>query len=419
MTTTTTTIKTTTPTPPAFKTSAALWDQRKTLLPPPYEGPLRRLAKGIHVGDPTYDSFPQTMVCGHGGQAKGAPLEPAPSWVDWDSVRRGQELFRNNLGRNTLALTIALLQGFSITRFAMVLHANGYAQSPETAYHRYRETAFAIFDWMIHPLDDPESRALTQIKNVRAMHSFARRRSVQAHLFPNPDEEGVPLSQYDMAEVLLGFAGLAPSIMEHEMGVAKPSRRDREALCHTWRLLGFWLGIHDEFNPCRSLDEMEEMVDEYMTWVPLRLQTCRPETFALQSTAVEGFGMYTGLGVESYVGMLHATCNARGLEIDYLARKSVFGMKTFGTHLMKFIATAPVNYVMSNLVLWQRQLWEKDPATQKKLMPVLRAASRPLDWFVWRFAGFQAWLLQSRVLAFVVGFLVMRRVVRGMRRVLS
>ena len=45
------------------------WDQRETLLPPPYQGPLKRYMKGIHVGDPQFDceSKQALLRLAHGG----------------------------------------------------------------------------------------------------------------------------------------------------------------------------------------------------------------------------------------------------------------------------------------------------------------------------------------------------------------
>merc|ERR1719486_1540665 len=107
------------------------------------------------------------------------PQSPEPAWVDWDLVRHGQELWNQQLGRVFVALTAALLQGFTIARFAEVLNYAGYAQSPLASMSRYQSTAFFIVDWFRYPLDDPTSQARRGIYTVRCLHSHARRRSMR------------------------------------------------------------------------------------------------------------------------------------------------------------------------------------------------------------------------------------------------
>jgi hypothetical protein len=56
------------------------------------------------------------------GVTAGSPTQRAePEWVDWASVRRGQEHWKRLLGPTFVALNAALLQGFTIARFAEVL----------------------------------------------------------------------------------------------------------------------------------------------------------------------------------------------------------------------------------------------------------------------------------------------------------
>ena len=168
-----------------------LWSQKNTLLPPPYKGAFKDIVKGINVGDPRIDALPGSRLCSH-GQESNIEQDPEPDWVDWELVKRGQEIWCENMGRNFLALTVSLLSGFSIARFAEVLYANGYAQSPHTAFSRYSQTAFYILDWLKFPLNDPFSRSRKAIYTVRAMHAFARRRSIEKNLCK--DDEGIPLS---------------------------------------------------------------------------------------------------------------------------------------------------------------------------------------------------------------------------------
>eukprot|EP00808_Paulinella_micropora_P030780 g81507.t1 len=69
-------------------------------------------------------------------------------------------------------------------------------------------------DWYTFPLDDSYSPARQSIYAVRRMHGLARKKA--AHLFDKAKGEGLPLSQYDMAEVLLGFSAVCLHVMQRE-----------------------------------------------------------------------------------------------------------------------------------------------------------------------------------------------------------
>lgn len=104
------------------------WDQRLSLAPPPYEGALKPYLQGLEVGDPFVDNLPTSQLLCHGKQINSDSLkvdESVPSWVDWDQVERGQKLWFKHLGRSYFALGQALVIGFSIARFAVVLTYSG------------------------------------------------------------------------------------------------------------------------------------------------------------------------------------------------------------------------------------------------------------------------------------------------------
>jgi len=372
---------------------------------------MKRMLRGLDIGDPRVDALPLSAVCCHGGEARKIGMDPHPEWVDWDSVRRGQQVFLNHIGQTYVALTFSLLQGFSIARFAEVLFHNGYAQSGETAFERYRETSFAIIDWMSHPIDEDNSKAQLQLQNVRAMHSFARRRSKK--LFDESKGEGIALSQYDMAEVQLAFAGIAPDILAHEFGV-KLSREELKDWVHAWRIIGYHLGIMDEFNMCNSLENMEAIVEEWMTYVPLRFKTCRPATFELQRTALEGFGKYTGIGIEFFSAMLHASCESRdwGTDLDYIERPCLPGLKTLGLSAMKMLGGSMMNGPMSHSVVHMRRTYLNHPERAKRVLPWLAAMSKFHDAITWPLVGWSIVQLTTpwkrTLVAFILGLAITR-----------
>uniref|UniRef100_A0A7S1RH83 ER-bound oxygenase mpaB/mpaB'/Rubber oxygenase catalytic domain-containing protein n=1 Tax=Alexandrium catenella TaxID=2925 RepID=A0A7S1RH83_ALECA len=366
-----------------------VWDQRLTLRPPPYKGAMARLLEGLEVGDDIIDALPDAMVSpctrhrGASSEMDGVEQLPEPEWVDWDLVRKGQALWSEHLGRAFLALTAALLQGFTIARFAEVLHRAGYAQSPLTSVNRYSATAFFLHDWFLYPLDDPESRARKGIYTVRCMHSYARRRSNE--LFSREAGEGIPLSQYDLGEVQLGFSVVCLSVMENELAMPKFACDEREAMVHVWRLIGWHLGIQDRFNVCTSVDDLEACFEDYMRWTPQRLRSCRESTHVLQRVAVEGFGTHLFLGQQYWKGFLAALQNVRGLDINYVRVKPLPGMMQFVR--WRFLAvgrSAKLNAVMSHFITLMRETRRRRPKLadwiQVSVAPKVAAANDLVGW---------------------------------------
>jgi len=379
--------------------SEEAWDQRRTLRPPPYRGAMARLLEGLEVGDDVVDALPDAVVSpcirhrDSSSEMDDVEQLPEPTWVDWELVRKGQALWSEHLGRAFLALTAALLQGFTIARFAEVLLHAGYAQSPLTSCSRYAATAFFLHDWFRYPLDDPESRARKGIYTVRCMHSYARRRS--KGLFSLEAGEGIALSQYDLGEVQLGFSAVCLSVMETEMAMGPLPRKDREAMVHVWRLIGWHLGIEDRFNVCNSVDDLEACFQDYMEWTPQRLRSCRESTHILQLAAVQGFGRHLFFGQRYWEGFLAALHNMRGLTIPYTRVKPLPGIDAYVRQRMVVVGrSASVNAVLSRFVTLMRETRRRRPKLvdwiERNVSPKVAAVN---DAIVWRLVSLASHLV--------------------------
>jgi len=385
------------------------WDQRLTLRPPPYRGAMARLLDGLEIGDDVIDVLPDATVSpcikhrGGSSEMDGVEQLPEPAWVDWELVRRGQALWSEHLGRAFLALTAALLQGFTIARFAEVLQRAGYAQSPLTSCRRYAATAFFLHDWCRYPLDDAESRARRGIYTVRCMHSYARRHS--KGLFSREAGEGVALSQYDLGEVQLGFSAVCLSVMETELAMGPLPRGDREAMVHMWRLVGWHLGIQDRFNVCNSLDDLEACFEDYMRWTPQRLRTCRECTHTLQLAAVQGFGQHLFAGQRYWEGFLAALQDFRGMEIPYVRVRPLPGMVAFVRLRWAVVGrSARVNAFLCRFVTLMRETRRGRPVLadwiETFVSPKVAAVN---DSVVWRLLSLSARLATASGLAIAPG----------------
>ena len=105
---------------------------------------MARLLPGLSHFDEPFDTLDPAVVKQGARDASGVKQDDEPEWVDWDSVARGQQIFAENIGPAFTALSISLLHGFSIARFAEVLIDSGYARSAESSWNRYSHTAWHI-----------------------------------------------------------------------------------------------------------------------------------------------------------------------------------------------------------------------------------------------------------------------------------
>ncbi|GBG33981.1 Hypothetical Protein FCC1311_102042 [Hondaea fermentalgiana] len=363
------------------------WDQRTSMRPAPYRFAMARPAKGLNVADPLMARVPTSELVCHGKTSPNLPRDPEPDWVDWDLVERGQAVWKEQVARSFAGLGLALLSGFSIARFAEILFVNGYAKSGETAMQRYRATGFYVTDFYRSSLRDPKSKARRGIANVRAMHEWARRRSKK--IFDQTKGEGVALCQLDMAEVQLGFSGICMEIIERDFGAGPISQEDAEAMAHCWRLIGYHLGIMDEYNVCRSLEDLRACVDDFMAFTPRRFQTMRPATAELRRTAMEGFGMETGLGTGFWHGLFLTYLHSAQYDLKQLTPEVVVhpGMGIVAHLYIQLFRFDTISAVMGRILLADRDAYEKDPDTAKRKAALRKSLARFHDVFVWRFTG--------------------------------
>ncbi len=363
------------------------WDQRASLKPPNYRHGLQSILSGLNIGDDTFDALPGKQLLCHGQRSADLPQNEEPDWVDWERVRRGQKLWLYHLSRAYLSLSLALISGFCIARFAKVLYESGYAVDGETARKRYNATSYAIMDFFRFDLQDPKSRARTSLYSVRAMHSFARLKS--RNLFNRDEGEGVPLSQLDMAEVQLGFSAVCIRFMERDVGYGPIFREDIQDMVYTWRLIGWHLGILDEYNVCKSLSFLDAAMEDYMAWMGRRLQTIRPETHELRRTAIEGFAVQSGMGKQLWYGALNTIVyknpNLTQNEPAFIEKKTYAGIDVIAKLVFRLFRYNFANALMRNLLIRQREAHYANNNTHRWKLSATRRLSALHDRVTWRF----------------------------------
>eukprot|EP01065_Artemidia_motanka_P027284 TRINITY_DN32505_c0_g1_i1.p1 TRINITY_DN32505_c0_g1~~TRINITY_DN32505_c0_g1_i1.p1 ORF type:complete len:432 (+),score=149.55 TRINITY_DN32505_c0_g1_i1:67-1296(+) len=346
--------------------NAASWDQRETLRPPPFQGPLKRLLAGLETADPEFDELPFETLARGVHDPSVLPDRPDPEWADWEQVRRGQELWGGkHLSAAFLALAGALQQGFSIARFSEVLKDTGYNSSPHTTFDRFLMTGYHVMDWWRFPLNDPSSHARKSIRTVRAMHAMARKKAIKRGVLDSGAGEGVPLSQYDLAEVLMGFGIICLNLMEELLG-RDTTRSEKADMLSVMRVVGWHLGVDDEYNTCVNLDEADSMYDEYMSYTPQRFRTCRESTHDLQYNVAAGFGETLPLGKQFWFGFTVNTSKARQLEVDYVRLRTLPGVLSWVETLTDAFRHDTVVALVSKGLVMERELFRTNPAEVRR-----------------------------------------------------
>jgi hypothetical protein len=179
--------------------------------------------------------------------------QTVPTWVDWDEVQAGQEVFLAYLPSISYSLYYrSLVPGFSILKIAEVLKATAYLAPPSNE----KRVAQRLMDTgaFLALLSNEDSRALRPggeawkaALHVRFLHAKVRR----ALLKRKGEREwktaqlGVPINQEDMAATLLAFATNALVGVEYIMGWPL-SKVERRAYYHFWRYVGWVLGVETE-----------------------------------------------------------------------------------------------------------------------------------------------------------------------------
>ena len=120
-----------------------------------------------------------------------------------------------------------------------------------------------------------------------------------------------------------------------------------------------------------------------MNHTPQRMRTCRDDTHALQRTAVQGFGMYSSLGVRWFEALVTRFQNVRGTEVPYIRIEALPGLPGIVDRFLALQASSPVNAMLSNGIHNAREAWRRDPKGAEQSLKYVRMISRFSD-FQWR-----------------------------------
>ena len=170
-----------------------------------------------------------------------------PSWVDPETISRGQTVFWKNAPACGMALMyLSLVGGFGAPRINKVLISTGYLGNNQTA-KRLLETSQMIFDCMLPDSLRPGlGVGWRSCLKVRFLHARVRQRLRNSEKW-NQEAWGVPINQEDLIATQTSFSFniiLALGIM----GV-RLSEQEAEDFLHLWRYIGYLSGVKEELNP--------------------------------------------------------------------------------------------------------------------------------------------------------------------------
>ncbi|XP_058121662.1 uncharacterized protein LOC131282037 [Anopheles ziemanni] len=226
-----------------------------------------------------------------------------PPWFDEAKFKRGQQFYTDNRFGILQANLCSLLVLLADPKGLRILEHTGKSSTAATAQKRYVSTLIHMNDWYECELT-PGSRSWKSLALVRRMHLSASKSAVRRNLGN--------INQPEMALTTFGFVGF-PLVRPHLLGVRYDNREDREAFVHLWAVLGYMLGVEDQYNMCLHRLEVVEMichlVMRYMFLPSLQLET--PLFRQMIGAIVDAFTDY--LPFMSYESVMFLTCRLVGI----------------------------------------------------------------------------------------------------------
>lgn len=206
-----------------------------------------------------------------------------PDWFHLEKFAVGQKFFLDNITAIFFSWYCALLVGFAVPTLSESLVFSKATTSPETSRRRYLATLKHLLSWHLTDIFDSESKGQKSLAEVRAMHDRVRK-EMDAEF---PTDSGLHLTQNDLAIVQAGFVG--PVILYPKKLGIWASTAELAAYVYFWRVIGWSLGIDDNFNCCESLEIAEKFAKHVEQEIIVKnLRDLKPEFAKLRSDFASG-----------------------------------------------------------------------------------------------------------------------------------
>lgn len=177
-------------------------------------------------------------------------IQEKPAWLDEARFAKAKEAIQKFfLGLSYSSFT-GLLMILQLPDGLEPLLSTGNSKDIPALYWRYLSTILHVNSWYDDDVFDPKTKGYQSVRQVRAMHK--RLQSIMNDKFKVRGPDGEPriwMSQYDMALTQFAFIGLG-MLYPHRSAMIAATHEDLELINYYWRVLGWLMGIEDEFNAC-------------------------------------------------------------------------------------------------------------------------------------------------------------------------
>ncbi len=223
------------------------------------------LAHGLTLGDPLADAVAADMMRNRskhwrdferalaaGIDAVDTPshalvelfhsVRTLPAWADPATIRVGAGVCALGGDHGMAALLVlGLAGGYRLSAINQTLIATGQLRGSAAKRIGYTTR------WFLEAIADnglePDSISVTSTLRVRMIHALVRQRMARQDW--DTGQYGVPINQVDMQATYLGFCAVYLVGLQL-MGVVT-TLAEREACLHRWRVLGWLLGVREDY----------------------------------------------------------------------------------------------------------------------------------------------------------------------------
>ncbi|XP_055695428.1 uncharacterized protein LOC129797131 [Lutzomyia longipalpis] len=162
-----------------------------------------------------------------------------PSFYDKVKFERARKFYFDNIYGFFISNLTGLICILAIQTILNVLICTKQSSTPKTAYRRYLATILHNVNfYSANP--DVNSKCYRSIVAVRKKH-------IRASKYAQKHGMGM-VTQKDMALTQFGFLGFV--LVQPKMMGIREDGENFEALVHFWRVIGYMLGIENEYNVC-------------------------------------------------------------------------------------------------------------------------------------------------------------------------
>lgn len=164
-----------------------------------------------------------------------------PPWIDKEKFKNGQVFYSNNLFALFVSKLAGLTSTLAIPTMLRILIFTKQSSTIEKAYRRYVLTIWHMHLWYTKDIDH-SSDFWKSLAEVCWKHK-------RANL--NAKKTVGTITQRDMALTQFGFIGYALT-RSKILGLHFRSAEDLDGFIHFWKVIGWILGIKDNYNLCRN-----------------------------------------------------------------------------------------------------------------------------------------------------------------------